>query len=405
MSNTLINLSKRVEEVFASGARAGEAGPRRAIWPSEIMVLMCLADDVFEQDGTGVTRHAGTKWLCALTKLSESAVRKAYQTLQMAGHIQRLSKPNGLKSATLVHPVVGSLIGRSPVMATAVEAPTHVMITGVYAPDPCNDYMGTHVMITGVPPKNPCNDYMGPSKKEQSLTGTHSAPASADASAREGSPGWDDVDLVYQGWDAQLEAAGQPGPVHRNRARDAAIRRKIREVGLWRVLEIVKRAIEVNAKKSLGQSNFLTGFDFVFEVGKNFAKHNMFARLLDGGREFGPPIPLIEPPAISTAPIADDPADLPLELAELRQRLRAEAGASSFGTWLKPLRFSWDAAGRLVGVAPSHFLADWVTSNYVPVIERLASEIAGRKVRFHATVESSAARVLATANAGRDGDR
>jgi len=65
-------------------------------------------------------------------------------------------------------------------------------------------------------------------------------------------------------------------------------------------------------------------------------------------------------------------------------RLQKELPAQQFNTWIRPLR-----AGALAGadsdlalVAPNRFVLQWIKDRFVPKIEALASELAGRPVRL-----------------------
>ena len=69
------------------------------------------------------------------------------------------------------------------------------------------------------------------------------------------------------------------------------------------------------------------------------------------------------------------PADKQVMWARARERMRRDLGDSLFNTWIGPLTLeSWTADEIRIG-APKPFVRDWVSSRYVPRIERaLAAE-------------------------------
>jgi chromosomal replication initiator protein len=69
-------------------------------------------------------------------------------------------------------------------------------------------------------------------------------------------------------------------------------------------------------------------------------------------------------------------------------RLQKELPAQQFNTWIRPLR-SGSPGGvdsELALVAPNRFVLQWIKDRFVPKIEALASELAGRPVRLALTL-------------------
>jgi len=69
-------------------------------------------------------------------------------------------------------------------------------------------------------------------------------------------------------------------------------------------------------------------------------------------------------------------------------RLQKELPAQQFNTWIRPLRTGIQAAAEteLALVAPNRFVLQWIKDRFVPKIEALASELAGRPVRLALTL-------------------
>jgi len=65
-------------------------------------------------------------------------------------------------------------------------------------------------------------------------------------------------------------------------------------------------------------------------------------------------------------------------------RLQKELPAQQFNTWIRPLRAGAPAGANseLALVAPNRFVLQWIKDRFVPKIEALASELAGRPVRL-----------------------
>jgi len=71
-------------------------------------------------------------------------------------------------------------------------------------------------------------------------------------------------------------------------------------------------------------------------------------------------------------------------------RLQKELPAQQFNTWIRPLRAgSVVAESELPLVAPNRFVLQWIKDRFVPKIEALASELAGRPVRLALTLPES----------------
>ncbi len=69
-------------------------------------------------------------------------------------------------------------------------------------------------------------------------------------------------------------------------------------------------------------------------------------------------------------------------------RLQKELPAQQFNTWIRPLRAAVAARldSELALVAPNRFVLQWIKDRFVPKIEALASELAGRPVRLALTL-------------------
>jgi chromosomal replication initiator protein len=69
-------------------------------------------------------------------------------------------------------------------------------------------------------------------------------------------------------------------------------------------------------------------------------------------------------------------------------RLQKELPAQQFNTWIRPLRSGSPGSvdSELALVAPNRFVLQWIKDRFVPKIEALASELAGRPVRLALTL-------------------
>jgi chromosomal replication initiator protein len=69
-------------------------------------------------------------------------------------------------------------------------------------------------------------------------------------------------------------------------------------------------------------------------------------------------------------------------------RLQKELPAQQFNTWIRPLRAAAPAGldSELALVAPNRFVLQWIKDRFVPRIETLATELAGRPVRLALTL-------------------
>jgi chromosomal replication initiator protein len=65
-------------------------------------------------------------------------------------------------------------------------------------------------------------------------------------------------------------------------------------------------------------------------------------------------------------------------------RLQKELPSQQFNTWIRPLRAGLEpgADSELALIAPNRFVLQWIKDRFVPKIETLASELAGRPVRL-----------------------
>lgn len=73
-------------------------------------------------------------------------------------------------------------------------------------------------------------------------------------------------------------------------------------------------------------------------------------------------------------------------------RLQKELPAQQFNTWIRPLRAGSIAAeSELALVAPNRFVLQWIKDRFVPKIEALATELAGRPVRLALTLPEAPA--------------
>src|SRR5215469_1783483 len=76
------------------------------------------------------------------------------------------------------------------------------------------------------------------------------------------------------------------------------------------------------------------------------------------------------------------PADQQVVWARARERMRRDLGESLFNTWIGPLTLeTWSVDEIRIG-APKPFVRDWVSSRYIPKIERAlgAEGIAPRSI-------------------------
>lgn len=355
MSNKLINLAQQLRQIVPLGPR-GLALPARDIFPSEMAVLMALANDAREIDGD-VSKLRTVK-IMARTRLSEPAVRKAYRQLQANGHITRLRGAEGEQSTTIVHPKL------TPFSTTAADT----WVSSVQV---------TPISNTG----NPCIQDMGPIEYID-RTIDHSPHGRAGEGSNNGfrpaQPGpvhepvsppverpLEPVDQVFAAWDAWRDRAGLPGPVRQDAARRVAVDRAIRENGLGKVLMMVDkiehevRAGNLRRKNHEGQDSIWATFDAAFEIG-HAANLRLLTRMLDG--DFGALVPReVTAPAVKECLTVR--SDEPEPSRRLRAALLDRLGAKACAVWIDALRFEWGGDG-LVVLAPSDFHAEWVRDHF-----------------------------------------
>lgn len=357
MSNRLINQAQKLRQIIPIGAR-GVAQSARDLHPSEMAVLLALANDARDVDGD-MTKLRTVK-IMARTRLSEPAVRKAYRQLQANGHITRIRGAEGEPSVTRVHP---KLTPFTTTAAAAWDANTGVSSVPV-----------THVVNTG----NPCIEDMGLiENKIQPID--HSPPASArEVSISSRKEADEPVDQVFDAWDAWRDRAGLPGPVTRTAARAVAVDKAVRANGLGKVLMMIDtierevRAGNFRRKNHEGQDNIWATFDAAFEIG-HAASLNLLTRLLDG--DFGA-LAVREPQnATSSADRPEDRPDnaLPEPERRLRAALRELLGEKASAVWIDPLRFEFTGDG-VRAVAPSAFHADYLMTSLAAQLRRAAAD-------------------------------
>src|SRR2546422_10194492 len=66
-------------------------------------------------------------------------------------------------------------------------------------------------------------------------------------------------------------------------------------------------------------------------------------------------------------------------------RLQHKINRQSFNTWLKPTRQLSFAEGMLNVEVPSLLFADWISRNYLPLIQESAREIEAGELHLHFT--------------------
>jgi hypothetical protein len=350
VSNRLYNQAIRVSRICD---RAGDSG-WRTIHAAEIAVLKELAQDARDGDDDW-TALTGTLWLRERTRLSESAVRKAFRTLAASGHITREDVTNGAGARTRVHPIFDALPVTTPIARAAS--------TGVFS------VQGTHVLKTG----DPCTGYRGLLDKITTTTMHHAGareildgiqgvePPAANPPAAPAADPVDPVDAVFAAWDAMEARLGLPGPVNRDRERGWAITAMVRKWGLGRTLMLVDatgRSDFLTGRKVRGQADWRATFDQVFEVGR-FAGSRLFQRILEG--EFGPPVPDGDGPTASvpSPPTADQPGEPP----GVRAAIVAAIGAAAASAWLSDVTFV-PADDRLVVACASTFVAEELPNRF-----------------------------------------
>src|SRR5712691_10270379 len=70
--------------------------------------------------------------------------------------------------------------------------------------------------------------------------------------------------------------------------------------------------------------------------------------------------------------------------------LQNKINRQSFNTWLKPTRQLSFTDGMLNVEVPSLLFADWISRNYLPLIEASAQELQGGALQFHFTSRQQA---------------
>lgn len=332
MSNLLYNLAQEVTLV------TGIDGKQRAPFASEMAVLLCLANDARDRDGGVTTKDLTTEVIRQRTRLSEAAVRKAYRVLQSSGHITRLPGEQGKMARTRVHPVVAK-----PKRETWVSP-----------------VQGTHSQKTG----DPCIENRGPyreSNYNQDIQPEHHAHGRAREPAAP-----DEVDQLFDAWDAFLERTGQAGPATRSPARRMALRARLAEHGLGRLMMAIdqaERGYRAGKFNRAGQGDLWLTFDKVFEVG-HAAALGLLARLLD--QEFAPPAPKAEPSPAAPLPERAGEGEA---VTRIRAAARATLGDHAYQAWLAPAALQL-VDGELLITAPSAFAADWIGQNIAPKLRR-----------------------------------
>lgn len=374
MSNRLINQVQQLRQIVPVGAK-GVALPARDLHPSEMAVLMALANDARDVDGD-VSKLRTVK-IMARTRLSEPAVRKAYRQLQANGHITRIRGNEGEQSVTKVHPRL------TPFTTTAADTwVSSVSVSPISnTGNPCIEDMGLidhriqpidHSPLASAREAD-FEGFQGPAPQPVPAP---AAPVPPPAPAtRELEP----VDQVFAAWDAWRDRAGLPGPVTRNAARRVGVARAIEAQGLGKVLmsiDTVERGVKAGRfrrRGAAGQDDLWATFDALFDVG-HARELNLLARLLDG--EFGAVVPAAAAPAVKeclTVAEAGDPEQ------RMRAAIGKRIGAAAARQWIDPLVFDW-RGDELRAVAPTAFHADWVTEHFASHLRGAAGGAAVRVV-------------------------
>jgi hypothetical protein len=349
VSNRLIRLAQRVRMLSIGGES-------RAIWPSEKAVLTCLADDARDADG-GVARLAVSE-IVERTSINRRTVQVALLHLIEAGLIEREGRPGRAKATTRL--TIETKAGGG------VDSPDRRSRFASEAnPERLRGESDSGVESTNRPIDHSTSAGAAP---RESVSADRFVP---DAAA-ESQP--NPVDLVFDAWDTMARAKGLPGPVKRDIERYSAVERRIAAEKLWRVLAAVRAVGDApyltnRRVRHDGQGDVMADFDFVFGVG-HLRGNRVFERLLEGSFTGGRAIPLEEfsPPAPPTGPLGrSDDGDEPDDIRRLREAMRRELGEHQYAAWIEPLLFERD--GRdLVAIAPSAFVADWVTSHFASAL-------------------------------------
>lgn len=338
MSNRLLNAAKAITSING-----------RKIHPSEKLVLLALADDARDYLGGRTEKLIINRQLQEITGLSERAVRMAISALIADGHISRQPGKPGAAMETLVHP------GR-PVAPEADIAPKPA------------DIAAKPATIAGGPYSRENNNHTP-------------SPEDRDARAREPAAP-DEVDQLFNAWDAFLERAKLPGPVTRSPARRAAIRSRLAEYGQGRLMMAIdqaERGYRAGKFRRPGQGDLWLNIDRVFEVRPHDAAMGLLAELLDG--QHAPPTPKANPsPA---APPPDRAGEGEAE-REVRRLAKAAMGDHSYQAWLQyaALRIEGDT---LWIRGASAFATDWLVNQLGNEIRRAASQATrGQAIRIRA---------------------
>ena len=359
MSNKLIRLARRVTTLSIGGET-------RAIWPSEKAVLTCLADDARDKNGGKAKIGAGE--IAFRTGINRRTVEVAIRRLCEAGIISREGGGGRATAQTILH------------LETAVTPEPDSGVPRIHTGGAPNQIRGCPESTPGVENTNiPAYHSTSAAAPERGLfaEAAKKPPAAAPLPA-------DPVDQVFDAWDAMARAKGLPGPVKRDGERYRTVERRIAAEKLWRVLAAVRAvgdAPYLTRRKAQhdGQGDVMADFDFVFGVG-HLRGNRVFERLLEGSFTGGRAVPVEElrPPVPQTGPPPrSDHGDEPDDICRIRAAMREQIGAHHYDAWIGPLRFE-RRGGELLAIAPSAFVADWVTGHYVDQLRGAAGGAAMR---------------------------
>lgn len=332
MSNRLVNLVHRV---------SGLKGPARA-------VLLVLADEARDHRGGRSTLTTGQ--ISERTGFSKRTVHRAYVELAEAGHITREAAQPGAAVETLVHP------------GEALSAPAGVSAPAASLSAPA------------------CQSVRGSYREEEYNQST--IPEDRDAGGRAREPAaLDQVDQLFDAWDAFLERGKLPGPITRSPARRAAIRSRLAEYGQGRLMMAIdqaERGFRAGKFRRPGQGDLWLNIDRVFEVRPHDAAMGLLAELLDGAH--ARPVAAKSEVVASAARVKIDRSGEGEAEREVRRLAKEAMGDHSYEAWLAAsgLRIEGDT---LFVQACSEFAADWIANQLGDHLRRSASKASGGQVR------------------------
>ena len=345
MSNRLYNLAQEVTLV------TGADGQQRPPHPSEMAVLLCLANDARDNLGGVTTDKLPTAEIRRRTRLSEAAVRKAYRVLQQSGHITRLPCQNGEQALTRVHPVVTPKQKRNTWVSPVQGSP--IPNTG----DPCIEDRG---------PYREGNNNHSKRPEHHAKCGRAREPAAVEGLKGPADP----VDALFDRWDAMAAAIGIPGPATRSLSRRAAMAARIAEFGAGRLamaIDTAERQARAGAfKRANGQGDLFLTIDALLGLG-NARGMMLLERLLEGDR-FGVAVEPGRAEPLAPPPIDTLPGEGAAE-AEIRAAAAQLLGGPVYRAWLAPARLALGPDGLTI-TARSAFDAEHISNHIAPRLRR-----------------------------------